>query len=368
MRTLGPLLLALALAAGCARPAAPTPTTVAETAPSTPAPPPAGATSPTGVAAAPTSAPSVAASPSTVPPTATRAAPAATPTPVLPTVTSRATAPSAPATVPPGTVPSAPATPTAAPAAAPTASSGTATSVDAYITWLKSTVMSVDDASDQLDSLLDESTHDAAWQASVIKALGTWTNAYAAAQAQHPPAGLARGHAAVLDALKSYSLAAGLITQGVAQNDEGAITSGLALEDVGSDALDAALALLDSSLGGAAPITTGAGTAAPAVAAPANLVASATISNATPRPRQLVAVTGRLVDAAGNGVAGAMLHAVWHFRGTTLTCDGGPTGANGSASCSQNIGRSPPGVPVRVDVTLTLNGQSYTASASFTPS
>jgi hypothetical protein len=98
-----------------------------------------------------------------------------------------------------------------------------------------------------------------------------------------------------------------------------------------------------------------------------NLTMSATVSNAAPSQNETVTVTAKLADADGNGVAGATMHTVWHYKTTTSTCDGGPTDANGTVSCARDIGRATKGAPVQIDVILTLGGQTYQAGASFVP-
>ena len=128
-------------------------------------------------------------------------------------------------------------------------------------------------------------------------------------------------------------------------------------------------------VGGVPPPTTGPATAAtsptvpPATPAPAsaNVTASANVSNATPTQNTTVTVTGRLVDVKGNGIAGATMHTVWHYKSAEPTCDGGPTDASGSATCGRDISRATKGFQVVIDVTFTLGGQNYQTSTSFTP-
>jgi hypothetical protein len=94
---------------------------------------------------------------------------------------------------------------------------------------------------------------------------------------------------------------------------------------------------------------------------------TATVSNTTPSQNQTVTVTAKLVDANGNGVPGATMHTVWHYKSTTSTCDGALTDANGTASCARDIGRATKGAPVQIDVIVTLGGQTYQAATSFIP-
>src|SRR5579884_4147054 len=98
---------------------------------------------------------------------------------------------------------------------------------------------------------------------------------------------------------------------------------------------------------------------------PHTLQASATVSSSTPQPNSEVTVTGQLSDN-GSGVAGAAMTATWHLAGGDQSCSG-TTGADGKASCSLNIGNAPVNQPVTVDVTFSYQGQTFTASTSFTP-
>lgn len=102
-------------------------------------------------------------------------------------------------------------------------------------------------------------------------------------------------------------------------------------------------------------------------ASSSGLTASASVSDPAPRQNQSVTVTAKLVDGSGTGVPGASMSTTWHYKTTASTCVGGPTNVDGIATCSRDIGGASIGYSVRVDVVLTLGGQTYTTSTSFTP-
>src|SRR5262249_50250940 len=81
--------------------------------------------------------------------------------------------------------------------------------------------------------------------------------------------------------------------------------------------------------------------------------ATASVSDPTPRDQTTVTAIGKLPDRGGHGVSGATMHATWHYETTTATCDGGPTDASGTASCSRDIGTATPGYRVVIDVVFT---------------
>ncbi len=87
----------------------------------------------------------------------------------------------------------------------------------------------------------------------------------------------------------------------------------------------------------------------------------ASVSDPTPPQNSTVTIYGTLC-LNGVPVVGAALHTVWHYRTTTVTCDG-VTDANGVASCSRSIGQASVGYFVRVDVQF-AQGQT---STGFTP-
>ena len=76
-------------------------------------------------------------------------------------------------------------------------------------------------------------------------------------------------------------------------------------------------------------------------------------------------VAGSLACGTGSP-EGAKMHAVWHERSGDKTCDA-QADATGIAACNRQIGNLTKGFKVVIDVTFTLNGQTYSASTSFTP-
>jgi hypothetical protein len=69
----------------------------------------------------------------------------------------------------------------------------------------------------------------------------------------------------------------------------------------------------------------------------------------------------------GQPVAGAGVEAEVNYKSTKATLDTATTGADGVAQLTFNIGGASSGYTVRVDVTVTVNGQTYTTNTSFTP-
>jgi hypothetical protein len=95
--------------------------------------------------------------------------------------------------------------------------------------------------------------------------------------------------------------------------------------------------------------------------------ATATMSlPAPPSPNFTQTVTGVLTCTNGIAPTGAIMHAVWHEEAINKTCDA-TADATGIASCSRQIGTSPPGYKVVIDVTFGLNGAAYATTTSFTP-
>ncbi len=94
--------------------------------------------------------------------------------------------------------------------------------------------------------------------------------------------------------------------------------------------------------------------------------ARAWVSNSSPYQYTTVTVYGQLL-LGGQGVSGATMHTVWHYKTTTSYCDGGPTGSTGMASCSRYISGASRGYTVVIDVTMSYAGNTYTAQTSFTP-
>ncbi len=92
---------------------------------------------------------------------------------------------------------------------------------------------------------------------------------------------------------------------------------------------------------------------------------AAWVNDENPARRQHVYVYGKLI-CDGQPVAGAPMHVVWNYKSTTESCDG-VTDATGISVCERSIGGASKGYYVRLDVTITHNGQNYYASTGFTP-
>ncbi len=89
------------------------------------------------------------------------------------------------------------------------------------------------------------------------------------------------------------------------------------------------------------------------------------LSDESPEQRTEVTVYGQFtID--GQGVAGVPMRAVWHYAHSRPACEG-VSGADGIASCTRNIGGGAKGLPVRVQVAFTHEGQTYQATTAFTP-
>ncbi|MGA7671916.1 MAG: hypothetical protein WBW04_15920 [Nitrolancea sp.] len=92
---------------------------------------------------------------------------------------------------------------------------------------------------------------------------------------------------------------------------------------------------------------------------------NASVSNASPHQKTEVTVTASITNN-GQPVAGAPMIASWFYKTTTSSC-AGQTDANGVASCTRYIAGATKGYLVRINVAITWNGQTYTATTSFTP-
>jgi len=106
--------------------------------------------------------------------------------------------------------------------------------------------------------------------------------------------------------------------------------------------------------------------AAPATAAASGYQASASVSNAAPTRNSRVTVTAKLTQD-GKGVAGAVMLATWRYKTTVSECAGGPSGADGTASCTRDISSATPGYTVTIDVAFSYQGRTIRTSTSFTP-
>ncbi len=93
---------------------------------------------------------------------------------------------------------------------------------------------------------------------------------------------------------------------------------------------------------------------------------TASVSNASPTQNTRVTVTARLANN-GQGVAGATLNTTWHYKTTTPGCTGGPSGGDGTVSCTRDISTASKGYTVVIDVVVSYQGRTYTTTTSFTP-
>jgi hypothetical protein len=89
----------------------------------------------------------------------------------------------------------------------------------------------------------------------------------------------------------------------------------------------------------------------------ADVAVGVSISNQFPPLNSFVSVTGKFT-IRGIPQYGALMTAKWYFPFTVGTCTG-VTDATGQASCGfQNVGTLP-NYPVQVQVSFTVNGQTY---------
>lgn len=79
-----------------------------------------------------------------------------------------------------------------------------------------------------------------------------------------------------------------------------------------------------------------------------------------------VTVFGRLV-VGGKVISGVPMNASFGFFNKTATCTSGPSGGDGVASCSVNIGSDQARIPVVVVLSFTYNGTTYQTTVEFTP-
>jgi hypothetical protein len=98
----------------------------------------------------------------------------------------------------------------------------------------------------------------------------------------------------------------------------------------------------------------------------ANYQVSATVSNGSPTKNSNVTVTATLTNN-GQGVAGATMDTTWHYKTTTSSCSGGPSGGDGRMSCTRDISTASSGYTVVISVVVHYQGQDFTTSTSFTP-
>jgi hypothetical protein len=113
-------------------------------------------------------------------------------------------------------------------------------------------------------------------------------------------------------------------------------------------------------------------TAAPASAKPASRMEGSTVRVSSPSParRSDVSVTARILRD-GRPFGGAQVHLVAHFKTVDERWPAGsasqPTGANGEATITFNIGDATPGHQVNVDVVGLVEGEPVQLQTSFTP-
>ncbi len=90
------------------------------------------------------------------------------------------------------------------------------------------------------------------------------------------------------------------------------------------------------------------------------------VSNEEPDPDEELSVFAELL-CDNVGVGGAPMQTKWNFEDGAQSCDEGTTDEDGFVSCTLNIGAAKSGYYVRIDITITWQGQAYTATSGFTP-
>lgn len=105
-------------------------------------------------------------------------------------------------------------------------------------------------------------------------------------------------------------------------------------------------------------------TSAPVPAVP-DCEITAWVNDDAPAQRQHVQVYGRLI-CDGQPVVGAPMYVSWHYKSTTQSCSG-TTDNDGTAVCERSIGGASSGYYVRLDVSITHAGRTYSTSTGFTP-
>lgn len=128
-----------------------------------------------------------------------------------------------------------------------------------------------------------------------------------------------------------------------------------------TDATSAPIAITGATTSVPSPTVAPQPTSPPSV----SCVITASVNDETPAQRQHVYVSGTLL-CGEQPIAGAPMHVVWHYKSTNETCDG-VTDASGIAVCERSIGGASKGYYVRLDLTITHNGQTYYATTGFTP-
>jgi len=92
--------------------------------------------------------------------------------------------------------------------------------------------------------------------------------------------------------------------------------------------------------------------------------ATASVNDQSP-PKKFTEIVTGVLSCSGSSPKGAAMHAIWHEKTSTKTCDG-TADANGTATCRRKINLTS-GYTVVIDVTFTLAGKTYSAATSFTP-
>ena len=70
----------------------------------------------------------------------------------------------------------------------------------------------------------------------------------------------------------------------------------------------------------------------------------------------------------GQGVSGAVMNTMWHYKSKDTPCSGANTDVLGYAGCTNGIGRPTAGYTVVIDVTFVVGGVEVAHTQSqFTP-
>ncbi len=94
-------------------------------------------------------------------------------------------------------------------------------------------------------------------------------------------------------------------------------------------------------------------------------LAQACVSLPNPPKNSNLTVYGRLI-IKGVATSGVAMSSTWNFSSGPVSCNG-TAGTDGVASCTRSVGESSKGQEVTISVSFSYNGQSYSASTSFTP-
>lgn len=91
-----------------------------------------------------------------------------------------------------------------------------------------------------------------------------------------------------------------------------------------------------------------------------------TLSSAYPAPDKIVTATTQVLNSDGNPIAGLPVRFTWDHK-TKVTAKTVPTGADGIARHSRNIGAAAKGYRVKVSASVQGGGVTRTSSATFVP-